>query len=70
MCVCVCVCDSFRSLPYDRSIDTVKANSPQSAIQCVLLKFPATCLFLKVILVSVSPYIFPSVTCSVRQFIP
>ena len=41
---------SFRSLPYDRSIISSKASSPQSAIQCFLFEFPISSLVLKIIL--------------------
>ena len=40
---------SFRSLSYDRSINSSTASSPQGAIQCFLFQFPGFSRFLNII---------------------
>jgi hypothetical protein len=71
--------DSFCSLSYDKSAPSSKASSSPSAIWC-FFQFPPSSLFLTDIqqllsllarlpLTSILPSIFPSITCSTRQFL-
>ena len=67
---------SFRSPSYNRSIASSTASSPRSAIQCFLFQFTVFSRFLMAVQQLRTPsssfpvtIIFPSITCSRRQFI-
>jgi len=71
---------SFRSPPYDKSIASPKATSPQIATHCFLLQFPVSSLSLRssgrclrllprLPVTSILPTIFHSVKCFRKQFL-
>jgi hypothetical protein len=71
---------SFHSLSYDRSVASYKACSPHSAIWCFLFQFTLSYRFLRSSISSlllplllpvafISPFIFASLMCFIRQFV-
>ena len=71
---------SLCRLYYDRSLASFKVSFPQSASQCfpftlyyplVSLRSSSRCLHLLpcLLIISILPSIFPSITCSRRQFL-